>query len=117
MSASEKCYKEKNINVQFNSNTNHHHHHINNYHVLSTYYVSGTVLKDLHRWLNLLFTTDTTATVDRYYYFCHFTDEKSLSLWQSWDVVIKRHPHSLPWVSLGHMGSHLISQHDGILSV
>ena len=168
--------------LTYNLNTNHH--HINNCHVLSTYSVSGTVLKDWHGWIYLLLTTDYVAslvaqmvkdlpamwetwvqslgwevllgkgmatssilawktpwteepgglqsmgyieldmtqwltlslftidpiiTVDRYYYFCYFIDEKSFSWWQSWDVVINRHPDSPPWVSLGHMGSHLIS--------
>ena len=70
----------------------------------------GYIELDTTRWLTLsLFTIDPIITVERYYYFCHFIDEKSLSWWQSWDVVINRHPDSPPWVSLGHMGSHLIS--------
>ena len=76
----------------------------------------GYIELDMTQWLTLsLFTTD-PITEDRYYYFCHFIDEKSLSWWQSWNVVIKRHPDSPPWVSLGHMGSHLISHHDNHLT-
>lgn len=93
MPAGEKCYEETTLQVQpiqILTTTTTTINRINNYHVEHLQRARNCFKS--FTWINLFNLSNNP--VDRYYYFCHFIDEKSLSLWQSRDAGIVRHPKS-----------------------